>query len=191
MGRRVIATLLAVAALALAGCSAGRDAVDANAAGQNRYVPGDGETRVYPVGQRTAAPAVTGDLVGGGTYDLAAHRGDVVVLNFWASWCAPCRAEASDLAAVAAASKARGVDFVGVNIRDQQDAARSFETAQKVPYPSLFDPPGRTALGFKVPPNTIPATFVVDRHGRIAAVIRKAVLRDELQRVVDGVAAES
>ncbi|HEX2418530.1 MAG TPA: TlpA family protein disulfide reductase, partial [Micromonosporaceae bacterium] len=68
----------------------------------------------------------------------------------------------------------------------------AFEESFAVPYPSVFDPAGRTALGFReVPPNAIPATIVIDRKGRVAAVFRKALLRDDLEPVVRQIAAET
>ena len=76
-------------------------------------------------GRRSAS--VTGELLDGGTYDLAQDRGKVVVVNFWGSWCAPCRAEADDLEQTYQATKAKGVSFLGVNSRDDRDAAKAFE----------------------------------------------------------------
>lgn len=166
--------------------------VDSGGAGRNRFVAGDGTTERFPAASRVSAPKVTGELLDGGSFDLKTHRGKVVVINFWASWCAPCRLETPELAKVYQATRAEGVEFVGVNIRDEKDKALAFEDSFSVPYPSLFDPAGRIALGFRdVPPNAIPATIVVDRHGRIAAVFRKALLREELEPVVRDLAAET
>jgi len=152
---------------------------------------GTGQSQTFAVGERRAAPKLTGDLLGGGTFDLAAQRGSVVVVNFWASWCGPCRAEAAELVAVADDTRAQGVTFVGVDIRDERSKAEAFAKAHGQDYPSLFDPPGSIALKFKdVPPNTTPATLVIDREGRIAAVFRKALLREELGPAVRRVAAE-
>ena len=175
---RRIALLLLVA-LALAGCGG---AAGSGAAGQSQ---------TFDAAKRRAAPDLRGDLLDGGTYDLAAHRGEVVVVNFWASWCAPCRAEAAELAAVADATRTDRVSFLGVDIRDERDKAQAFVTAHRTGYPSVFDPAGKVVLGFTdVPPNTTPATLVVDREGRIAAVFRKALTRQELQPVVQRIAAE-
>jgi peroxiredoxin len=180
--RRLIPLLLVAL---LAACSAGCSSGTAGASGT-------GQTAFFEVGKRPAAPAVQGDaLDGSGSIDLAAHRGDVVVLNFWASWCGPCRAEAAELVAVADQTKADKVSFLGIDVRDDRDKAAAFAQAHGLSYPSVFDPSGRVALGFKdVPPNTTPATVVVDRQGRIAAVFRKALLREELAPVVQKVAAE-
>ncbi len=173
--RAVVAMALAVASvLATAGCSTGRDAPAA----------------AYASGERPAAPQLAGELLGGGRYDLGNHRGEVVVVNFWASWCPPCRDEVPELVAVREATRDEGVSFLGINVRDDRDRATAFLAAHPTGYPSLFDPAGESALRFQVPPNTIPATLIVDRHGRLAAVFRKALLRDELQPAVERIAAE-
>jgi thiol-disulfide isomerase/thioredoxin len=167
---------------ALAGCSS------AAASGAGSV----GQSRVYAVADRKPAPAVRGELLDGGSYDLAAHRGDVVVVNFWASWCGPCRREAAELAAIADATRGDRVAFLGIDVHDERDKARAFVTGHPTGYPSLFDPAGRVALGFTdVPPNTIPATLIVDRQGRVAAVFRTALAREDLTPVVRRLAAEA
>jgi thiol-disulfide isomerase/thioredoxin len=179
--RSVVAALVAAAALAAAGCSGG--------APEQGCETTDGVLRCPPEA-RAAAPRVAGELLEGGRYDLAEQRGQVVVVNFWGSWCAPCRAEIDDLEQVYQATKASGVRFLGVNIRDDRDKAKQFQ-AGRVTYPSLFDPSSSLALEFDIPPNATPATIVLDREGRIARVIRRAVHRDALQPIVAEVAAET
>jgi thiol-disulfide isomerase/thioredoxin len=132
---------------------------------------------------------VTGELLDGGTYDVANDRGKVVVVNFWGSWCNPCRAEADDLEKTYQATKAKGVAFIGVNTRDDRDAAVNFERGQ-VTYPSVYDPDGRVALAFDVTQVTTPSTLILDRKGRIAVAMRRATVVSELQPLVELVAAE-
>lgn len=182
----IVATL---AVLALAGCATGKDAVDQTSGSGNGFVDAGITTKVYPAGERPAAPAYTGDLLGGGTFDLAAQRGHVVVLNLWGSWCAPCRVEARDLEAAYRAAKDRGVVFIGDNIRDDHDGATAFEKAHGITYPSVSDPGSRFALAFrdlKVPPSAIPSTIVIDASGHVAAVhlgsITQAQLTDLIAR---------
>ncbi len=184
--------LALVGALLVSGCSSDGAAVDANGNGQNRYVAGKGSSQTFSPATRTAAPKITGTMLDGDSFRLSQLRGDVVVLNFWASWCAPCRLEAPELEKTYQKNKSDGVRFVGVNIRDDKDKARAFEKSFGVTYPSLHDAPGKIAISFRdVPPSTIPATIVIDRKGRIAAVFREAVLHAELNRVVRDVATEA
>ncbi|WP_341718521.1 TlpA disulfide reductase family protein [Micromonospora sp. FIMYZ51] len=140
--------------------------------------------------QRSAAPKISGELLKGGAYDVADQRGQVVVVNFWGSWCAPCRAEADDLENTYQATKDSGVTFLGINVQDSRDKAIAFEEG-RVSYPSIFDPGSRLALDMDIPPNTVPATVVLDREGRIATVIRAAVRQEGLQPIVERIAAES
>nr|WP_230417108.1 TlpA disulfide reductase family protein [Micromonospora tarapacensis] len=140
--------------------------------------------------QRSAAPRIVGELLGGGSYDVAEQRGQVVVVNFWGSWCAPCRAEADDLEDTYQATRDSGVTFLGINVQDSRDKAIAFEEG-RVSYPSIFDPGSRLALAMEIPPNTIPATVVLDREGRIATVIRAAVTQDGLRPIVERIVAES
>jgi peroxiredoxin len=151
----------------------------------NGFVSAATATKVYPASQRPAAPAVSGTLLDGATFTLASDRGHVVVLNFWGSWCAPCRKEAADLQSVHAATAARGVAFVGVNIRDETDPAKAYDTAHSITYPSIFDPSGRVALQFaQVPPSAIPSTLVVDATGHIAAVHLGSITAKQLDDMI-------
>ena len=140
--------------------------------------------------KRTVAPNVKGLLLGGGTFDLAAHKGQVVVINFWASNCPPCRTEAPELEATYSATKGQGVEFLGISVRDERDKAISYLTDIKAPYGSLFDPAGEFALDFQVPPTTIPSTLVVDRQGKLASVFRGAVYQKQLEPVIRDLLAE-
>ena len=189
------AALPAAVAVLLSGCAGGppRDSGQADsgivqAADNGRVAPG--ASVVYEVADRAAAPTLEGELLDGSRFDAASVKDMVVVVNFWASWCAPCRAEAGELNATAEATKDLGVRFVGINIRDGRDQARAFVEGREV-YPSLFDPAGRVALGFTdVSPNTIPATVVIDRRGRVAVVLRKVISQRELEPLVRQVAEE-
>jgi thiol-disulfide isomerase/thioredoxin len=152
----------------------------------------DPTLREYPAGQRPPLPPIRGETLAGGDLDLTELRGDVVVINVWASWCPPCRAETDDLERVHQATRAQGVSFVGINVQDERDKAVSF-MAGRVSYPSIFDPGGRYALGFTDPPAPVglPGTLVVDRDGGIAAAIYRVVGPVELQGIVSRVAAEA
>ncbi len=186
MIRRVLVP--AVALLALAGCTSGSGAAQAD--GGNRYVAGDGKTVEYPAGKRVAAPAVSGTTLDGGTFDLAAHHGHVVVVNFWAEWCAPCVEESAALESVYKSTKDSGVVFVGVNTRDVKSKAQAFEKG-RLTYPSLYDQPGRVAMDFRDVTSALPTTVVIDKQGRVAAAVHAAVTEQALADLVRKIAAET
>ncbi|MGX6601586.1 TlpA disulfide reductase family protein [Micromonosporaceae bacterium Da 78-11] len=141
--------------------------------------------------QRPQIQDVTGELLEGGTYDIADDRGKVVVVNFWGSWCAPCRAEADDLEKTYAATKDKGVSFIGVNSRDDRDAAIAFGRAQQLTYPSIYDFNAKVALKFDVTQVSTPSTLILDRQGRIAVAIRLPTTVTQLQPLVEKIAAEA
>ncbi|WP_460834443.1 TlpA family protein disulfide reductase [Nocardioides hungaricus] len=87
-------------------------------------------------------PQIRGTTIDGQALDLTDLRGRVVVLNVWGSWCGPCRAEAPDLAAVATETATRGVEFVGIDVRDNPAAARAFVRKYQITYPSFDDQNG-------------------------------------------------
>jgi thiol-disulfide isomerase/thioredoxin len=142
-------------------------------------------------GDRPPAPRLSGTTLEGEPLDVADFRGQVVVLNFWASWCPPCRAEAPNLVEVAEATKASGVQFVGVNVKNARDEALAFERKQGVPYPSLHDQPGVLLTRFrKLVPQVPPTTLILDRQGRIAGRFIGGVTTRELLVPVQALAAE-
>jgi thiol-disulfide isomerase/thioredoxin len=190
----VIRPVLIVPALvllggALAGC-AGASAVQSGpAGGDSRYVAGNGVSEI--VKDRKPAPAVQGTTLDGKPLSLADFKGKITVVNFWASWCAPCRAEAPTMQKVYDETKASGVQFVGVDVKDARENAQAFARTFKITYPSLFDQPGQVALAFHgIPPSAVPATLVIDRHGNVAARAVGSVPFGPLHELVTQLAAE-
>ena len=111
------------------------------------------------------APALSGSSLTGTTIDLSADRGHPVVLDFWASWCGPCREEQPETNTLAATYMKKGVRFIGVDIRDDRANATAFVSEFGVAYPSLFDPGSDAAAAFNV--DAPPTTIVVDARGNI------------------------
>lgn len=164
--------VLVVAALVAASAGCGGSAGSGGRGGaEQAFVAGNGSVQTVPVTDRKPAPALTGTTLTGDRFDLGALRGKVVVLNVWASWCAPCRAEAPNLEQVWQATRADGVAFVGLNTRDEPDNARAFERKAGISYPSIVDRDGQLLVAFRgtLPPAAIPTTLVIDRAGRMAA----------------------
>ena len=105
-------------------------------------------------------------LVDGSRWSSTSARGSVLVVNFWASWCGPCRVEQPELNRVARAYRGRGVKFIGINVRDSQGAAKSYAEEFKIPYPSLFDQAALMAVRLQAV--ALPTTFILDRDGVVA-----------------------
>ncbi len=187
--------LVAYAAMVsmLAGCAVGQDAV---ATGTTfTFVAPGGQTRTFydPPAQRGTVTGLSGEslLEPGATIGLEDFQGQVVVLNVWGAWCGPCREEMSDLQLVHERTLAAGVTVLGIDVRDDRDAARDFVRDRAITYPSIFDPPGRSLLALRgFPRNTVPSTIVLDRQHRVAAVLLTAVRVSELLPIVQRVAAE-
>jgi thiol-disulfide isomerase/thioredoxin len=186
------AALALTSALALAGCAGGAIAANSPASNGQGFVAGSPGTTLYKAGAGPRAPAVTGPVVGGGRLSLASYHGHVVVLNFWGSWCTPCREEAPRLAALAHHFGPAGVRFVGIDIRDSPASAQAFTTDFRISYPSLNDPGDTIALDFRdtVPPAGIPTTLVISRSGRIAARVIGPVTYSGLKSLIQRVAAQ-
>ncbi len=180
-----------VGALVLTGCATGTDAVDVNNGGEFRFVQGTPAGEVIPPDERASAPDFSGTLLDGREFDSGELDGGVAVLNFWGSWCAPCRVESPQFQEVYAELRDQGVQFLGVNVKDTDQLARAFEDSFGIEFPSLDDPRGEVALTFRdYPANAIPSTIVLDAQGRVAAVYTGAVEQDDLRAVLDLLMAE-
>jgi cytochrome c biogenesis protein CcmG/thiol:disulfide interchange protein DsbE len=125
-------------------------------------------------GERVAAPKIElPRLDGGGKASLADYRGQVVVLNYWASWCDPCREESPLLERWHRRIEKRGGTVVGVDVLDVTSDAKAFVREYGLSYPMLRDADGSTQKDLGVV--AYPETFVIDRKGRIAATRRGPV----------------
>jgi len=188
--RRLLPVASLIAVVTVAGCT-GHGAVKQDVSGTNGYMPGNLALDYIGVSHRHTAGAVNGTLLDGSHFDLSTWRGKVVVVNFWGSWCAECHAEARALQQVYAVKSAAGVEFLGVDIRDDLPSAKDFDREYGVTYPSLADPDNLIALRFRgVPPDATPTTLVLDRDGRIAARQSGEILYSQLSALVDRVLAE-
>lgn len=128
----------------------------------------------------------------GTTLSLADLAGEVVVLNFWASWCGPCRDEQPDLNEAVVALQGEPVQFLGVNIDDSVPNAQAHVREFGVDYPSLFDPSSGYAAKFGgVGPRSIPTTILIDAEGRVAARLFGTTDAVEIQALADRLAEEA
>ena len=149
-------------------------------------VGGNPSAVLYPAGHRPLAPDFSATTLTGSRLSFSGYRGQVVVVNFWGSWCVPCREEAPVLAAAAARYRPSGVSFLGVDVRDTTASARAFVNRFHVAYPSVADSGSTITLDFTavVPIAGTPTTLVVDRTGHIAGAVFGSVTYQDLTAIL-------
>lgn len=183
------------ALLLLAGCSGQSDqlAIDYGSGGNKNYVAGDGSILEIMPENRGEPIEFDGVDEAGAAISSEEYRGEALVVNFWASYCAPCRAEAPDLEKLSQKWADRGAQFIGVNTYDEAAGAEAFARNYGVTYPSVIDVhSGATQLAFAgtVPPSALPTTIVLDANGKVAARIlgqieSASILDAIIKRVVE------
>lgn len=191
---RLVAAGAAVIALSLTGCSSDPLAEQYREGSNKNYIAGDGSLTEISLENRGAPIEFSGTTETGATVTSAEYLGNVLVVNFWYAGCAPCRAEAPDLEAVYEETAPQGVNFLGVNVRDQAATAITFNENFGITFPSIMDQDGKAQLAFssQVPPNAVPTTLILDAQGRVAARIL-GQLKDPsiLMTLIADISAES
>lgn len=179
----------------LPGCSTGAGAVAQG--GSFEFVAPGGQVDIFynPPENRSRPGPISGpDLLDvSRTVSVDDFAGQVVVINVWGQWCAPCRTEMPELQQVYDATRDQGVAFLGIDVRDNnRQAAVDFIVDRNVTFPSIYDPSMRTMIAFggRYPTTVIPSTVVLDRNHRVAAVFLRALLASDLEPVVRRLASE-
>ena len=193
--RRAVGAVLAAAAIALplAGCSQDADnAQNAVATGGNfEFITPGGEKVInYEESERKPLRTFSGEDVRDTdkTISLEDYEGEIVVLNSWGQWCAPCRAEADDLQEIHSELQKRKIGTVlGINVRDYNpQVSNDFLKDNGLTYPSIYDPPFKTAAALGgVPTSVVPTTIVLDKQHRPATVFLRSITAQDVMDVVD------
>lgn len=184
--------IVLVAAFALAACT-GSNAVEQNPNGTFRFGSGTALGKLYPEKDRRPAGSFSGNLLDGGKTSLAAAHGTdrIVVINFWAAWCAPCRTETPQFDLVYRQMKSRGVTFLGIDTKDVKGDAQAFVKNFDISYPIIYDEPGEALLRLGDLPGTgLPFTVLIDKQGRVAAVYIIRLSAKDLTGALDKLLAE-
>jgi thiol-disulfide isomerase/thioredoxin len=153
---------------------------------------GLGTAVAFAANDRKPFPMLSGKTLDGSMLDLNSFKGQVVVVNIWGSWCDPCQAEAPYLERTYETFKSQGVQFVGIDTRDNKGQARAFVKDKQISYPNLVDGDdetlltklaGITSLG------SVPSTLIIDRNGGVAWRALKPVDYTELSAALGPVVA--
>lgn len=188
---------VAAAAVVLAGAAACGDCSNSIAGqakrGDNKgYVAGNGQIEVIAPGKRKKPVALEGTTLEGKAWSLSSARGQVVLLNFWGSWCPPRQKELPQLQSAWTRYRAAGapVQFMGVLQKDSVTSASATAAKFGVRYPSLRDDGGKSLLGLQGKVVTVPTTLVIDKQGRIAARVSGESTETTFRSLVDQMLAE-
>ena len=180
-------------ALSLAGCASDPLADQFRSGDSKNYIAGDGTVTEFDSTQRPTFLPFSGETESGLKLDSSALEGQVVVMNWWYSSCAPCRAEAPDLQALYEDFKDQGVQFVGVNVRDTAETALAFDRKFGISFPSIMDAQtGAVSLAFQgvVSPQAVPTTLVIDKEGKVSSRILGRIDPSILRTLIETVVAE-
>jgi thiol-disulfide isomerase/thioredoxin len=190
---RIAVAGIAALALTLTGCSSDPLAQQYREGSNKNYIAGDGSVTEINVENRGEPITFSGTTEAGDSVTSAEYVGNVLVVNFWYAGCAPCRAEAPELEQVYTETSPQGVNFLGVNVRDQAATVDTFNSRFGITYPSIIDQDGQIQLAFasQVPPNAVPTTLILDKQGRVAARIL-GQLQDAsiLKTLIEDISAE-
>ncbi|MFQ3536156.1 MAG: TlpA disulfide reductase family protein [Aggregatilineales bacterium] len=134
------------------------------------------------------APTFRLPLYNGGVFDLSQQRGKVTLINFWASWCGPCRSEAAELNAVWDTFRDQDFAMVGIGYLDNERDARAFLAEFGVEYPTGHDDRSVIARAYRI--RGVPETFLINRRGEIAHVIIAPTTISVLRPLIEQLLAE-
>lgn len=189
LSRSVAAAACALAVLGGAAACSSSDSEDAAKEVGSRN--GDGSLTLIEEDERGEPVELSGDTIQGKTWDSEDHRGSVVVVNLWASWCGPCAKEAPHLVDTYEATKGEDVEFVGIDYRESSvETGKAQAEEWGFTWPSVYDKSGATALDMQGKMTTQPSTAVLDDEGRIAAVVLGPVTESTLVGVIEDTLAE-
>jgi thiol-disulfide isomerase/thioredoxin len=184
---RLVATLLVAAALVLSGCTS-------SASGNGKYVYHGAQKlgSLIKIADRKPVANFSGSLLDGGTYHLTQDAGKVTVVNFWGSWCGPCKVETPQFGLIYNAYKAKDTTFVGIDIQEaDRGSPRRFVKANRIDYPIVYDEDGETALKMgNIALPGAPFTVLLDKRHRVAAVYAIVLSAKDLEPVLNKLIAE-
>ncbi|BDQ00868.1 TlpA disulfide reductase family protein [Aquiluna sp. KACHI24] len=189
----LVVMLIASFVITLAGCTQDPLAQQYREGSSKNYIAGDGTVTEFAKSERPAFEAWSGETESGLFLKSESLLGSVVVMNWWYAACAPCRAEAPDLAALSREFEDQGVQFVGVNVRDSAETALAFDRRFGITFPSVLDAQsGEVSLAFTgvVSPQAVPTTLVIDKEGKVASRILGRIDASILRTLIESVVSE-
>ena len=170
-----------VLAFALTACGGG-----GSSSAEESFIAGSGAITKMKEGDRIAAPAMSGMTLDGTNFTYT--PGKIAVVNVWASWCSPCRAEEPTLSALSRTFS--DVQFIGILTRDNPVNAEAFSRKRGTPYPTLIDDSILIGFSKSLPANAIPTTVIIDRNGKVASRVSGVVTVASLTQLIEEVRAE-